>query len=87
MPNAISSSFAPLPSKRLNDFFFFYQSVFAVSRQISPKKILEVHVCSSFDEGAEERGGSVGADVMGWSFVVVVIVLAVAVAAAVVELS
>ena len=67
MPNAISSSFAPLPSKRLNDFFFFYQSVFAVSRQISPKKILEVHVCSSSDEGAEElqRGGSVGADVMG----------------------
>lgn len=81
---------SPLPSKRLNVFFFFfffYQSVFAESRQISPKKILEVHVCSSFDEGAEERGGSVGADVMGWSFVVVVIVLAVAVAAAVVELS
>lgn len=53
------------------------------------KKILEVHVCSSFDEGAEEpqRGGSVGADVMGCSFVIVAALAVAAAAAAVDELS
>lgn len=87
MPNAISSSITSLIKLR-GLFFYFYQSVFMGSRQISPKKDTRGTCMLVFRRGhwrELQRGELVGADVMGWSFVVVVV--AAAAAAAVDELS